>query len=305
MFHHLAARAGEEGVQRRLKWISKRLYQQRLGTCTSLPHDLNDLCSGRRHQKASPMGFIIGFSIAVVIALTGVGAGVITAPLLILFLHVPVEVGVSTALAYSAIVKLVVVPVQIVRRQVNYRVLAFMLIGGLPGVIFGSVLFKQVAMRGALSALYFVLGAIILFTAGWHIFGHFKPAGIARPPRDRSKLIGTIMFPIGAEVGFSSSGAGALGTVALLGMTNLTAVQVVGTDLAFGLAIAVVGTGVHMIGGRYAGSLLLRMAIGGVVGGVVGTGVAPKIPNRNLRFALSIWLAVIGLQLCYQAATRW
>jgi len=125
-----------------------------------------------------------------------------------------------------------------------------------------------------------------------------------RPSRDRSKLIGAIMLPIGAEVGFSSSGAGALGTVALLGMTDLTAAQVVGTDLAFGLAIALVGTGVHMIGDHYPGDLLLKMALGGVVGGIVGTGAAPKIPNRNLRFALSIWLAVIGLQFCYKAATQ-
>ena len=112
------------------------------------------------------------------------------------------------------------------------------------------------------------------------------------------------MFPIGAEVGFSSSGAGALGTVALLSMTDLSAAQVVGTDLAFGLVIAAVGTGAHLVVGHYAVNLLLNMAIGGVFGGVVGTGVAPRIPNRRLRFALCIWLAVIGLQFCYQAATR-
>jgi uncharacterized membrane protein YfcA len=250
------------------------------------------------------MDFVIGFLIAVVIALTGVGAGVITAPLLILFLGVPVEVAVSTALAYSAIVKLIVVPVQMVRRQVNYRVLGFMLLGGLPGVIIGSIAFKQVAAHGPRSALYLVLGAIILFTSGWHIYRHFRPPGIARPTRDRSRLIGAIMLPIGAEVGFSSSGAGALGTVALLGMTDLTAAQVVGTDLAFGLSIALVGTGVHMIGGHYAGALLVKMAIGGVIGGIVGTGAAPKIPNRNLRLALSLWLTVIGVQFCYQAFTR-
>jgi uncharacterized membrane protein YfcA len=250
------------------------------------------------------MDFIIGFLIAIVISLTGVGAGVITAPLLILFMNVPVEIAVSTALAYSAIVKLIVVPVQIVRRQVNYRVLGFMLIGGLPGVIIGSLLFKHVAAHGPHSVLYFVLGAIILFTSVWHLFRHFRPAGIARPSRDRSKLMGAIMLPIGAEIGFSSSGAGALGTVALLGMTNLTTAQIVGTDLAFGLAIALGGTGVHMIGGQYAGGLLLKMALGGIAGGIVGTGAAPKIPNAKLRFALSLWLTVIGLQFCYQAITR-
>ena len=81
---------------------------------------------------------LIGFAIAVLIALTGVGAGVVTAPLLILFLHVPVEVAVSTALAYAAVVKLIVVPVQIWRKQVSYRILLWMLLGGIPGVILGS-----------------------------------------------------------------------------------------------------------------------------------------------------------------------
>lgn len=250
------------------------------------------------------MDYVIGFVIAVVIALTGVGAGVITAPMLILFLGIPVEIAVSTALAYSAIVKLIVVPVQVFRRQIDYKVLGWMLLGGLPGVIIGSVAFKHVAAHGPRAVLYFVLGAIILFTSGWHLYRHFKPAGIDRPVKDRSRLLGLIMLPIGAEVGFSSSGAGALGTVALLSMTDLAAAKVVGTDLAFGLAIALVGTGVHMINGHYAGPLLLKMAIGGVVGGIVGSGAAPKIPNRNLRFALSLWLTVIGLQFCYQAITK-
>jgi len=250
------------------------------------------------------MDYVIGFLIAVVIALTGVGAGVITAPMLILFMHLPVEIAVSTALAYSAIVKLIVVPVQVFRRQVNYKVLGWMMLGGLPGVIIGSVAFKQVAANGPRAVLYFVLGAIILFTSGWHLYRHFQPAGIVRPVKDRSKLMGLIMLPIAAEVGFSSSGAGALGTVALLSMTDLSAAQVVGTDLAFGLAIALVGTGVHLFGGHYAGPLLVKMAIGGVVGGIVGSSAAPKIPNRNLRFALSLWLAVIGLQFCFQAITK-
>ena len=251
------------------------------------------------------MDFVIGFCIAIVIALSGVGAGVITAPLLILFLHVPVEIAVSTALAYSAIVKFIVVPVQVVRKQVNYRVLGIMVLGGLPGVIVSSILFKHVAMHGPKTALYFVLGAIIVFTSGWHLFRHFRPAGITRPGVDRSRWISAIMFPIGAEVGFSSSGAGALGTISLLSLTSLSAAEVVGTDLAFGLVIAMVGTGVHMIGGSYDGLLLTKLAIGGVIGGIVGSGAAPKIPNRKLRFALSLWLMVIGLQFCYQAATRW
>jgi uncharacterized membrane protein YfcA len=234
---------------------------------------------------------LIGFVIAVIIALTGVGAGVVTAPLLILFLHVPVEIAVSTSLAYAAVVKLIVVPVQIVRKQVSYRILGWMVLGGIPGVILGSL-------------LYVVLGAIIIFSSGWQIFRHFRPDAIARPVVDRPRWITGITFPIAAEVGFSSSGAGALGTVALLGLTSLTTAQVVGTDLTFGLVLSVVGTGIHMLGGSYNAALLWKLCIGGVFGAIAGSGVAPRIPNRQLRFALSLWLLVIGVQFVYQAAKQ-
>src|SRR5579872_6576722 len=100
------------------------------------------------------MEYAAGFVIAVIIALTGVGAGTITAPLLILFLHVPPGVAVGTALSYSAAVKLIIAPVQIFRRLVNYRVLGFMLLGGLPGVVAGSLLFRRIAHRGNYAPLY-------------------------------------------------------------------------------------------------------------------------------------------------------
>lgn len=250
------------------------------------------------------MEYVIGFSIAAVIALTGVGAGVITAPLLVLLLHLPLEVAVSTALAYSAIVKLIVVPVHTLRRQVNYRVLSWMLLGGLPGVILGSLLFRRTAASDSHTSLFFFLGAIIIVTSAWHIFRHFRPGGIKRSACDRSRWMALIMVPVGAEVGFSSSGAGALGTVSLLGLTNLSAAQVVGTDLAFGLVIALVGSSVHLLGGQHASSILIRMAIGGVAGGLLATAFAPRIPNRTLRLGLSLCLLGIGAQFCYRALTQ-
>lgn len=245
---------------------------------------------------------LVGFCIALVIAVTGVGAGVLTAPLLILFLHVPVEIAVSTSLAYAAVVKMIVVPVQIWRKQVSYKILSWMLLGGVPGVIAGSLLFRHVALHGPKTLLYVVLGSIIIFTSGWQIFRHFRPDAISRPGADRPRWMALLAFPIAAEVGFSSSGAGALGTVALLGLTSLSTAQVVGTDLSFGLGLSIVGTGVHMIGGSYDAALLWKLGIGGVFGALAGSGVAPRIPNRQLRFALSLWLLALGVQFVYQGA---
>src|SRR3974390_729018 len=109
------------------------------------------------------MEYLIGFVIAVIIALAGIGAGTITAPILILVLHVPGGVAVGTALGYATIVKFIIAPVQIFRRQVNYRVFGFMLLGGGPGVLAGSLLFRRVVLNTAV--LYWILGTIIVFSS--------------------------------------------------------------------------------------------------------------------------------------------
>lgn len=250
------------------------------------------------------MEYAIGFLIAFVIAVTGVGGGTITAPLLIFFLHVPVAVGVGTALTYSAIVKFIVVPVQIWRRQVDYRIVGFMLLGGLPGVILGSILFRYLNLKGEESVLYVVLGLIIVVSSGWHLYRHVHPMDRKVGPTNRPRSLGALMLPVGVEVGFSSSGAGALGTIALLGLTSLTAAQVVGTDLAFGFCVSLVGSALHVLNGGYDSGLLVKLVCGGAVGALAGSLLAPHVPNRQLRLALSAWLLILGLQFCYKAVAN-
>lgn len=120
---------------------------------------------------------------------------------------------------------------------------------------------------------------------------------VAGPLRSRCAL----MLPIGAEVGFSSSGAGELGTAALLNLTSLPVSQVVGTDLVFGLGVALVGTGMHAFGGTYDTILLVKMMAGGFAGAIVGSGFAPCLPGPKLRFALSVCLLAVGIEFCFRA----
>jgi hypothetical protein len=112
------------------------------------------------------------------------------------------------------------------------------------------------------------------------------------------------MFPVGAEVGFSSSGAGALGTLALLGLTALDVPSVVGTDLSFGLCLSLIGGGLHLTHGGVDPALLSNLIAGGIAGALVGTGLAPRIPARTMRLALSVWLFALGIQLCWQAFAK-
>ncbi len=67
------------------------------------------------------MEIALGFIIAVFIAITGVGAGSMTTPMLILLLGMPTRQAVGTALIFGAAVKILTTPMYIARRQVNWR----------------------------------------------------------------------------------------------------------------------------------------------------------------------------------------
>ncbi len=248
------------------------------------------------------MEYLIGFIIAVFIALTGVGAGTITTPLLIVFLHVPTAVAVSTGLMFSAAVKFVLVPSQILRRQVSWRVLGFMLLGGLPGVLIGSLVLKHLDAAGPKQLLNGLLGGVLVLTAIWQIVFSFRTIKADETRKDRSRLLPLLMFPVGAEVGFSSAGAGALGTAALLSLTALLPTQVVGTDITFGFVLSLIGSGAHGFASDSHTGLLKHLVIGGLFGVVIGTLAAKWIPKRPLRFALWVWLLLIGVQFIYTNA---
>src|SRR5277367_5941693 len=250
------------------------------------------------------MELAIGFFIAFAIAVTGVGAGTITAPILVLCLHLPLPLAVGTALVYSAIVKLIVVPIQMWRKQVAYRAVGYMLLGGLPGVIIGVWLFRRVVQHGHEGILYAALGSIIVISSGWHLYRTFSRKNQPHAERNHPKWLAVLMLPIGAEVGFSSSGAGALGTIALLGLTTLSTSQIVGTDLAFGLCLSLVGGGLHLLSQNLDAALLLKLLAGGLFGAIAGSALAPRLPNQKLRLVLTAWLLLIGVQFCYQARSE-
>ena len=251
------------------------------------------------------MQYLIGFVIALFIALTGVGAGTITVPMLVLFLGVPAPVAVGIGLMFASAIKLILVPSQIARKNVSWRTLGFMLLGGVPGVLAGSLFLRHLINGGSQNLLNALLGVILVSTAIWQLIYSFKPMKDDRETRDRSPLLAWLMFPVGAEVGFSSAGAGALGSAALLSMTALTPAQVIGTDITFGFVVSLVGSGAHWFSHMSNPGLLIALIIGGVFGAIVGTVVSTRIPRRPLRFALWVWLLFLGTQFIFNSYHVW
>jgi uncharacterized membrane protein YfcA len=245
----------------------------------------------------------LGFLIAIAIALTGVGAGSMTTPILMLAFGVPPAIAVGSSLAFGFVVKVVSTPVYLFRGQIHYRTLGLLLLGGLPGVVLGSFILGSLNRTAAHERLlYGLIGVIITGTALLHLWRMAK-LGPSGGKTDRSRLLPWLAFPIGAEVGFSSAGAGALGSLLMLSLTPLAAAEVVGTDLGFGLALSLVGSGFQLSSGNYDGLLLAKLIAGGVAGAIAGSLLAGRVAQRPLRVALLVALVLLGGQLCWRAVS--
>lgn len=241
----------------------------------------------------------LGFLIALAVGLTGVGAGTITAPMLILVLGMNAPAAVGTALIYGALIKIIALPSYLLRKQVDFKVLGWLLAGGLPGALLGSLLLNKI--KGLPSGpIYGVLGATIMISAGLNLWRLWKGYGVTGR-HDRKHWLPAFALPIGAEVGFSSAGAGALGSLVLMSMTTLAPAQVIGTDVFYGFALSLVGGGFQFTAGNYDQAMLLKLLAGGFFGVLIGANLSAWMPQKPLRVVLSLWLVSLGGQLCWRS----
>jgi uncharacterized protein len=238
------------------------------------------------------MVFALGFVISVFIALTGVGAGSLTTPLLILLLGLPAKECVGTALIFGTVVKIISLPSYMARKQVNWRAFAFLSAAGIPGVIAGSFLLNKASSM-------LVTGLVGLTIMSIALLNLFRFAHVTQ--HNRMPWLSPIGLLIGLEMGFSSAGAGAIGALALMGLTTLAPAAIVGTDLSFGLGLSAIGGLIHAGLGDVNTAVLWKLLVGGSLGAFAGTYLAAHLPSKKLRFALCVALVFIGAQLSWKS----
>jgi uncharacterized protein len=246
------------------------------------------------------MHYVVGFLIACAVGLTGVGAGSITAPILILFFHMKPAIAVGTALTFAAVIKFAVLPIYLRRRQVNYRILLLLCAGGIPGVVIGIQVLKRMSVEDHEKGIFLLLGITIISLSLVNLYRSLRRTKLAST-KDRSRWLPPIAALIGAEVGVSSAGAGALGAVVIMSLTQLTPAMVVGTDMVFGLTVSTIGSGLHLFIGHYDMHALVRLCAGGIVGAICGALLSSRLPSRALQMVLFICLIGLGLQLCMKS----
>jgi uncharacterized membrane protein YfcA len=255
----------------------------------------------RQRGLIAGMEVICGFLIALVIGMTGIGGGTLAAPALILLLRLPPAESVGTALVFAAIIKFNASLIYLYRRQVNYKVLGWLLVGGVPGAALGAIALHRMQLAQYSGVILAIVGVTVVVSALFNLLRHkLQPISSTYRP----SLLSWLSLPLGAQVGFSSVGAGALGTVLLFGLTDLPPATVVGTDVAFGTVVAMVGGGLHVALNAWNGLVLLKMLAGGLFGVVAGSSLNGVLSPRVVRNAVLSWAALTGLLLIYKSLAQ-
>lgn len=244
-------------------------------------------------------GLLVGFLVGV----TGMGGGAVMTPFLISVVGIGPVVAVGTDLIYSAVTKIVGAWLHTRQRTVDFALVGRLAIGSVPAGLaaVAAVSFLPAAGVDADRAVKRALGLVLVLVAAVMLSRIFATRERMLSERWRRALEGrgTILAGIivGALVGFTSVGSGALLVPFLIVVYPLSPAKVVGTDV-FHAAILVTVTGVaHAQIGSVDWALAVTLLAGSIPGVSIGTWMAPRAPVRVLRAGLASLLLITGFSL--------
>ena len=241
-----------------------------------------------------------GFLVGLVVGITGVGGGSLMTPLLVLLFGFPPSVAVGTDLLYAAVTKAGGAAVHGLNHNIDWKIAGLLAAGSLPASLAAIVFLSGVADPKALNvALTTALGFMLLLTAVALIFRRSLQSADTRfsPAFERYRPFVTVAMGafLGTMVTLSSVGAGAVGVTALLFLfPAISAVRIVGTDIAHAVPLTLAAGLGHAWLGNVDWILLAGLLVGSLPGVMLGSYIAGKLPERLIRYSLITLLVLVG-----------
>src|SRR4029077_4281982 len=239
---------------------------------------------------------VIGFMIAMAVGTTGIGGGSFTVPALVLIAGLSSGEAVGTAFLFAGVLRLIAAPFYLAGKHIHARYLWLLLQGAVPGLLVGIWLLRLLSRDAGNPAVILILGVILAASSSVTFIRRVQNPAFAGK---NHRWLPWLALPIGVESGFSSAGAGALGTVLLLNYSEMTPAQVVGTDLLFGLVLAVLGSAFHWTFGSISMPILFELLLGGIPGVVLGCLLARSVPAGKLTPVVPLVAIFAGWQLVW------
>jgi uncharacterized membrane protein YfcA len=247
---------------------------------------------------------LAGLLVGALVGVTGMGGGSLMTPLLVFVFGFNPTVAIGTDIMHGAVFK----SVGAIRHRrlgtVRARLAGWMFIGSAPMSLVGVWLADWIQDRygdGTESLMATVLGAALLIGALGLVAKSFfrvqeHPERFRRRRRDRIAAVLIGLFG-GLVVGLTSVGTGVFFGLSMLVLFPLRSSKVVGTDIFHAAALLWVAGFGHLVAGNVDLAAAGWLLIGSIPGVLLTSGLTLRMPDRALRLALAIVLALSGVKL--------
>jgi uncharacterized protein len=245
----------------------------------------------------------MSFAVGLMVGLTSMGGAALMTPFLILVLGVRPVLAVGTDLVYGSLTKIAGAWMHWKQGTVDLRICFRLAMGSVPGGVLGVLTIGKLHSAGfdidnwvrhALGVALLMVALMVVAKA----MGYEIPArhtSLILKHRDQSTVIWGAM--VGFAVGMTSVGSGSLIAPFLLIIMPGSSARVIGTDV-FHAALLVSATAfVHQQAGNVDWNLVPTLLCGSIPGVLIGSYLAPRLPDRVLRFGLAVLLFATGWKL--------
>lgn len=251
---------------------------------------------------------LAGFLVGALVGMTGVGGGALMTPLLVLLFGISPAVAVGTDLWFAALTKSVGGFMHQSRGSVDWEVFRRLCLGSLPTSALTLVwLHASGAGQMRQGIILNALGFVLLLTAVAIVCRkRIQSWGIAirsHATIDIKRMQPALTVVAGSVLGFlvtlTSVGGGALGVVVLLFLYpfRMHPARLVGTDIVHAIPLTLVAGAGHLWMGNVDVPLLGWLLLGSIPGVAIGAYLNPMVPEKLLRMAIAVVLALVGLKL--------
>jgi len=253
-----------------------------------------------------------GLLAGLLVGLTGMGGAALVTPMLVLLFGVPPAAAISSDVVASAAMKPVGAMVHARAKTVHWRLVWWLSVGSIPGVLVGTALFATVLDSAeAEETMQVWIGGVLLLAVGamltkGYISRRRRVADQDRPP---VTLLGTDLpvkiaptvalgVIVGLLVGTTSVGSGSLVVTSLLLLCPLLRPSVlVGTDLTQAVPMLVVGAIAHAGFGAISVAVVISLLLGQIPGVWLGAKLSSSYDGHALRWLLMVILSATAVTL--------
>jgi uncharacterized membrane protein YfcA len=225
-----------------------------------------------------------GLVVGVLFGLFGVGGSSFATPALGL-LGVPGLVAVASPLPATIPAAIVGMVTYVRRRQVEWAVARWSIIGGIPGTVAGALGSRYVGGRGLLIA-----SGVVLALVGVRILFALPEQSVALRARRRPTVVVPAAAAVGFVTGLLANGGGFLLVPLFVLVLGLTMPESAGTSLVVIAALSVPTLVTHWTLGHIDWAVAAAFAAGSVPGAAIGSLLAQRLPTEAMKRAFGVLL---------------